>query len=508
MLSSRKQRAFAGLLWMFRERVSRESPPFIRQAKVNSEHVSGGWHSEIWSLYQIRCWVDKRHCINRAIGVTKLNTNVQIKSSVSDNELLNQLSLSGPINRERTCKVLEQFGLDAVVLGDPLNVFHVLGYWPQISSTKVGQPPTTFVILPKNPTQPPAIISSHFIYYYTFTDGGPRSHIPAYLYETAGDNGEASAAVSAMTMFADLKKVEITSVEARRRSETDSALNQKRYFADAGGALVNAIKDTRLNNARLGYDHQIVKDVCERHEVGRSLVFADNIMRWIRVVKSPLEIELMKRGARANVEAVNAVVSSVRKGANYRDLRRIFAVEAAKRGNQSVFMTIDRVSSSIPTSDTIIDGQSLFIDGVSHFQNYHGDYARTVFVGEPNRDGAKVAKAAKEGWEAIRAELKPGLRYSDIVATGLETIKKVGAENYIGFGPHSVGLMHTDEPGVSTGGFYGKENLVLEENMILSVDCPSLVTGVGGSVHLEDLVRITADGAETIHPVHDHVITI
>jgi len=154
------------------------------------------------------------------------------------------------------------------------------------------------------------------------------------------------------------------------------------------------------------------------------------------------------------------------------------------------------------------DGQSLFIDGVSHFQNYHGDYARTVFVGEPNREGLKVAKAAKAGWEAIRSQLKPGMRYTEIVELGLETIKKAGAENIIGFGPHSVGLMHTDEPGAVAGGFYGKENLVLEKNMVLSVDCPSLVTGIGGSVHLEDLVLITDNGAETIHPIHEHVMTV
>jgi Xaa-Pro aminopeptidase len=226
------------------------------------------------------------------------------------------------------------------------------------------------------------------------------------------------------------------------------------------------------------------------------------------MVKSPLEIALMRRGADANAAAVDAVIAQARAGADYREMRRLFDVEAARRGNRSVFMTIDRVSSALPTRDRIMDGTSLFFDGVSHFQNYHGDYARTVFVGEPSAEARRAARTATMGWESIREQLRPGLRYSDIGALGQEVLRQTGAADHVTFGPHSVGLMHTDEPGTEMAGFYGKADLVLEENMILSIDCPSLATGIGGSVHIEDLVLITRDGAETIHRIGDHVITI
>ena len=35
--------------------------------------------------------------------------------------------------------------------------------------------------------------------------------------------------------------------------------------------------------------------------------------------------------------------------------------------------------------------------------------------------------------------------------------------------------------------YWQKDDLVLEENMIISVDMPVLHTGIGGSAHLEDL---------------------
>ena len=91
---------------------------------------------------------------------------------------------------------------------------------------------------------------------------------------------------------------------------------------------------------------------------------------------------------------------------------------------------------------------------------------------------------------------------------GSEALRKAGYHFDIAFTPHSVGLMHTDEPGHDGAPFLVKDDLVLEENMILSVDCPVRNTGIGGSTHLEDLTLITKDGAEQINDIGDRVIVV
>ncbi|MDE1150825.1 MAG: M24 family metallopeptidase [Azospirillaceae bacterium] len=426
----------------------------------------------------------------------------------NDEELLTGLQKNGPINLPRAYEIMDRFGIDGLVLGDPLNVFHVLGYWPQIGTTRQGQPPTTFAILTRDATRPPAIVTSHFIYYYTFVDGGPRDQVAAYLFQDAGDQGAEDFAPVFPGFFASRGAAPLTTVEERRRSRTDAAVAGRPVFADAGGALSRALRDLGLWQGRIAYDHEVTRMVCERHERPGELVPADNFLRWIRIVKSPLELALMRRGAEANAAAVDAVIAQVRAGVNYREMRQLFALESARRANRAVFMTIDRVSSELPTQDRVREGQSLFFDGVGHFQNYHGDYARTVFVGEPVAAARRAADAAVAGWKAIREQLRPGMRFSEVSRIGLDTLKKSGVGDIVTFGPHSVGLMHTDEPGEVRGGFYGKNDLVLEENMVLSVDCPSLDTGIGGSVHIEDLVVITRDGAEPIHHLGNHVIMI
>lgn len=43
------------------------------------------------------------------------------------------------------------------------------------------------------------------------------------------------------------------------------------------------------------------------------------------------------------------------------------------------------------------------------------------------------------------------------------------------------------------------EDHVIEENMVLGIDCPMLQTDMGGTVHLEDLWLVTANGCEALN---------
>jgi Xaa-Pro aminopeptidase len=50
--------------------------------------------------------------------------------------------------------------------------------------------------------------------------------------------------------------------------------------------------------------------------------------------------------------------------------------------------------------------------------------------------------------------------------------------------------------------------LVLEEGTVFSVDCPVLESGLGGTIHLEDLMLIRRDGAEPQHTIPESVIVV
>lgn len=427
---------------------------------------------------------------------------------LDDSALLDALARSGPMNMERAVAVMEHHGLDGLVLGEAVNVWHALGYWPQIARTRAGQPPGTFALIARARPGQWGLVTSRFLHHYTWADARERPDVACWLYADLGDSGEDALPVAAdRPVMPERGLAPFGVVEQGRRAATEALDPLRQGHADAGAALVAAMRALGLWQGRIGYDHAVIAAVAERHGHPGSLVQADNPLREIRLVKSPLEIALMARAAEANVGALNAVGGAIRAGASHAELHARFRLEAAARGNTAVFLNVDRVSSDISRMP-VVDGQTLMLDGVSHYLGYHGDFARTVFVGEPGGAAARAAQAAAFGWQAVREKLRPGLRYSQIVEIGQDALARAGHDTVIGFGPHSVGLAHTDEPGEVHGGFWRKPDIVLEPGMIISVDCPVLDTGIGGSGHCEDLVLITPDGCEPIHSLHDPVIVV
>ncbi|HWU04698.1 MAG TPA: M24 family metallopeptidase [Novosphingobium sp.] len=437
--------------------------------------------------------------------MTLIETPVPL-SADADDVLLSRLGRAGPMNMAEAVAVMERHGLDALVIGQPVNVFHALGHWPQIARTRLGQPPGTFAILARHAPDRPVLVTSRFLHYYTWADGRERPDVDCWLYDDLADTGDVANAGD-FIVCADKGAVALSPLEVERRAASDAARRERAVFTNAGGAIVGALMGLGVWNGRLGFDEPVIGQVLARHEHPGSSVFADNILREIRLIKSPLEIALMARAAEANVQALEAVGHAARAGASYREMHALFRAEAAARGNTAVFLNIDRASSETAPFK-VSEGQALFLDAVSHFQNYHGDFARTVFIGDPPPAARRSAQAAAFGWQAVREALRPGLRFSQIVEIGRTAVAKAGFDAMVAFGPHSVGLAHTDEPGEDAGGFWRKPDIELREGMILSVDCPVLDTGIGGSAHCEDLVLITSDGCEPIHSLHDPVIVV
>ena len=422
---------------------------------------------------------------------------------------------AGPLmNLEQAYRVMEEEQLDGLVLAEPINVFHLTGHWGSLA--KMGYPAPAYALLSKDQRQAPGLVMMQFIYYYTYSDGYFAFPLQTWLFtgwdrrlqdtsEAVAPDGEPPA--NPAYIFEDKGEVELREIELHRRSTLDAALSEQKLSADARWALVNAVKGMGLDRGRIGVDHLVVNAIFETAGLDAVPVHADRALRRIRAIKSPREIELMAFSAQANAEAALAAAKAARGGATYQELRAAFYSEAAKRGNLGVFMQVDTIGAETGDGE-FRDGQAFQIDCVSHGFHYHGDYGRTVFLGEPSRSMKYATDAIALGWDAIMEALRSGLRYSEIRAIGVEALKKGGYDLDVAFTPHSVGLMHTDDPGRADSPFYVKEDVVLAENMIISVDCPVRNVGLGGSAHLEDLTLITADGGVQINDTGDRVIVV
>lgn len=422
---------------------------------------------------------------------------------------------AGPLmNLEQACRVMEEEQLDGLVLAEPINVFHLTGHWGSLA--KMGYPAPAYALLSKDRNQAPGLVMMQFIYYYTYSDGHFDFPLQTWLFsgwDRRLQDGGAAVAVEGEPpanpayIFEDKGEAPLRGIERHRRGTLKAALSQHKLSADARWALVHAVKGMGLDRGRIGVDHLVINAIFETAGLDATPVYADRALRRIRAIKSPREIELMTFSAQANAEAALAAAHAARAGATYQELRAAFYSEAAKRGNLGVFMQVDTIGAETGDGE-FREGQAFQIDCVSHGFHYHGDYGRTVFLGEPSRSMKRVTDAIALGWDAIREALRPGLRYSEIRPIGMAALKKAGYDLDVAFTPHSVGLMHTDDPGRADSPFYVKEDVMLAENMIISVDCPVRNVGLGGSAHLEDLTLITADGGVQINDISDRVIIV
>lgn len=410
------------------------------------------------------------------------------------------------MNMVQANKIMDQLGLDALIVGGGLNVYHATGYWP--ITDRMGHAPSTFAVVARNEAQPVSVVLSSFTYYFQMADVHRKGDYPVYVYTGPtgefDENGEPIPAP--VNVFRDLAEVPMDPIESRRTSLAYAAAKDHGSWAGAKHAMVKVLKDLGVSKGTLAVDHPTVRGFMEDAAPDATLVDADTALRRIRPVKSELEIEFMRAASKANVEAAVAAIKTVRAGATYRDFRAEFFAQAARRNNRGVFLVVDRVSSELFDAP-FRDGQAFLIDAVSEYQGYHGDYGRTVFIGEPSKAMQNATNAMSDAWTEVRHALKPGMRFSEIRSLGLNTLKKMNADYTVAFTPHSVGLYHTDHVGMAGAAAF-REDPVLEKGMIISVDCPLMEAGVGGSAHLEDLMLITEDGSEPIHDLGDQTIII
>ncbi len=412
------------------------------------------------------------------------------------------------VNDERLRFFMREAGLDALVVAKPANVFYLTNHWPQLD--RMGFEGSAIAIYPADPARPVAMVMHAFLYYYTHSPESLVTDRLVFPYTQPADpaaalptDGSEPAAAPARTMR--VQDPELLTDRDRHRVRMLSLAQAT--SADASWALAKALGALRLASARIGVDEPALEAALRLRGVAAPVAPAENVLRRARLSKSPGEIRLMRLAAQANVEAAMAAAGRARELGGSRRLRAEFFAEAARRGNIGHFMVISGTSAEV-LDEPLVDGTSVSIDCVSTCRHYHGDFGRTVFVGEPREGVKRAAKAVANAWDELRAQLRAGMRFADVPRIGREALRKQGADLTVSFTPHSVGLFHTDQPQPSLLGPRTPDALVLEENMILSVDCPVFEAGLGGTIHLEDLMLIRKDGAEPIHEVPPPVIVV
>ena len=409
------------------------------------------------------------------------------------------MSLPVPlINRPRAQAAMGQRNVAALVLSDPTNIYYATGFWPQ--TVAMGQVGVAFAVVPADASQPVTLITSAFLHYLWDIENVPDDSPLRVLMYTAPDGLEGDA--TPPLFLGPAPGGTSDPMDALSRAETLGALERNPAFPDVVSALRAAMAP--FEGKAVGTDSFLAPG-----HFGDRFAFqsADPVLRHTRMVKTHAEVALMRHAASNNAQAARTAIQSMKPGNTYLDLKHAFFAETGRRGGVPLFISTD--SMAMRQRDGVIhDGRSFQIDAVSSYALYHGDYGRTVFVGEPDPIIRWMVEAALCANDAVAKALRPGMRYSDVTRIGLEAVKAGSYDVGIPCVAHSVGLFHSDEAFRDDALGFRKDDHLIEENMILSIDCPILHLDAKGNVHLEDLWLVTKDGCEPINERDEPFIQI
>ena len=238
--------------------------------------------------------------------------------------------------------------------------------------------------------------------------------------------------------------------------------------------------------------------------------------------KSRREIEKMRHAGRIVAEVLALVEAELKPGVTTghldrlaeRHIRDAGAVPSFKgyghRSNPfpaSLCISIDdEVVHGIPGDRTIREGQVVSIDAGAIYDGWHGDGARTFFVGEPRPGVGQLIDTTRLAMMAGIAAAVPGAHLGDISAA----IEDVAAPHGYGivrqFVGHGIGTEMHQEPQVPNYRT-GVRGMKLQPGICLAIE-PMLTLGRHEvEVKPDGWTVVTSDGSLAAHFEHTIAIT-
>lgn len=284
-------------------------------------------------------------------------------------------------------------------------------------------------------------------------------------------------------------------------SENPEELLRQVFLKNALSGTVAAIEDTMWFSA-----FEKISNVFK----GVRFIKASEIIGELRRIKSPEEIDKMKKASSLAEKALEQVISNIKAGMRETDVKEMLEAEMKKQGLAcpSFDTIIGSGSNSALPHYTAGDrqlqaGDSVVIDFGGMYEGYCSDMTRTVFMGQAPEEYKTVYQAVKDANMKAAAAVKPGVKASAIDGIARSHIEGMGYGKYfIHRTGHGIGMEVHEEPYISD-----RSETVLEPGMVFSIEPGIYLPGRFG-VRIEDLVMVTENGGESLNLFTKELIEI
>ena len=399
------------------------------------------------------------------------------------------------LDRQRAERLLNQAGLDALILFSPENFTYATGAEPGVATMwrKIG---AVAVLVPAAAeVSEMAVVSDLF-----GANFRKASHIT--------DIRESPVWVETSNLeYADLHRSpeEIIGsawrdsgrAEGFKRPTTFDPMNCYHHLADT-------LSERGLMRSRIGIDGSAVA-VSEftdlRSALGNvELVDATDVINRLKMVKSAGEITNLRLAVQISEHGIQAVHKAIALGVSRNELAELWKTAVRSHplsGELSGAWEYLSVGTNPWGGNAIVRaGDLVKVDVGCLVDGYTSDTGRTFVMGSPNHLQSRLFGALLDGFEAGSKLLRPGVALSDVHRVTQEAIRAAGFARYTrGHFGHGLGagLGSEEWPFISADA-----NTEFEPGMVMAFECPWYIDGVGGMI-IENQFLITESGHETMN---------
>lgn len=265
------------------------------------------------------------------------------------------------------------------------------------------------------------------------------------------------------------------------------------------------------------------------------------LLRRCRSIKTPYEIDLIRRSGELHAKAYETIPSLYRKGMTDVEFSIELEHECRKLGSLGIFRIFGQsmeifmgsvlagdnadtpspydfamggagldVSLPVGCNGTVLtEGMSLMVDMGGNFTGYMTDMTRTYAIGSVQELALKAHETSIAIHQAIVAKSRPGVAAKDLYELAAEMANHAGLSDYFmghrqkaGFIGHGVGIEINEAPVLAP-----RSRDILAEGMVFALEPKFVIPGTG-ALGIENTYVVTADGVEKLTIFEEELISL
>ncbi|HYY25320.1 MAG TPA: Xaa-Pro peptidase family protein [Candidatus Udaeobacter sp.] len=236
------------------------------------------------------------------------------------------------------------------------------------------------------------------------------------------------------------------------------------------------------------------------------LVNATEMMQTIRAVKSAEEVSFLERSAGIIEKTIDTMAQTARPGVSEKELYGAMVNAMLSNGGElptlfflSAGPDISN-SSFVPTDYRIQRGDRIINEIEAKYGGYAAQAVSPAVIGKPKEDYSEMIEISRACFDAILADMKPGVTFGLLFDTYRETVEQRGKGRYVWNHP----MMHARGLGDDGPALLGNKDLQrfsqtkLETGMVFILK-PQVRAAEGkGRASIGDTVAVTENGARRL----------